>query len=1032
MKKGKKPLFAETALNAFILALRSDAFKESFDISRSRASDIFKWIVSREDENSKVIKDLMLQKNKARKVTTFRSMFKEGPPELLEIGTEQNRQILKLAVALVLYTLKDQRVSQVYDSTFRDRLAGLSFLIGSKYIPSKCARYKTNKESKFDTKVPKIFEILVYFHALRYYVQKRNDTGSEHRLAGRQDFRTGNRIGFAVQIVVNAWSSLARAIQLENCEAMISPYIMFDISTSQFRVLSNRTNGLAPLSQMQTYQENDKPATCQEDSNPNAWGRSDDADSSFRYLAKTFFEHIHDLVLHDELYELADNEEWKVIDKYRFRKTEVASVFSSLPVDVLNGLGYNPKCDAIDVDAIHSETCKGTEHSKKRTLGEDERGERQENSRSERKKWRRTETGKDLKLYQPTNPRVMKQEDTTVSTTVDGRQAELLVPLRKDDCFEGLAKTDIADMKAEAMKAMRPVCRVHDVCFRELVETDAAEIGSYLHGSVQLIITDPPQSLRKNRNKKRIADVLTKEDMEECVDMFADILKPGGHGIVFCSALQFRTWHNLLTSYSTYDTDGSDNDSSGNSRKESGDMQRKREKESERKRRFLFSVEDVPLYFVQAPGQHLKKKGGTTRHHVSVVEMAIHFWKREFLLKEEQLKQDESSQGYIQSRHAPCTNCIDEINPIGRSERVRVPNTEGSRFKHLRLEQKSIRLLQELVGRYTKPGDIVVDCFAGTLVAAKACLQMEKHRIFIGCDRDSQCVEDAMPFLLKVFLDEARNSKSDLSLSQEEHISLLRYIEKLDDCEKKDKPFKNDAWNAPPGLPMYQRLPPHMRRFLSCITNDTSFYLEQKRGNENRWFRETPPILETIPTEVLLGVEAAAKSFIVTKSTIRHQNAGKGVFATRTIAKNEEILTYYGTVVYSDLGLEKAENKSYGNGVLGIRKGHFRNRAIELKSHALDSNGVKHKVFIVPAQFCVASYINDPRYLPGDEEESMHQKENRRAPNVRFLENTTGDRASRSKLGSHRLVCIEALRQIRIGEEIFVDYGAEFTNWSSN
>lgn len=56
--------------------------------------------------------------------------------------------------------------------------------------------------------------------------------------------------------------------------------------------------------------------------------------------------------------------------------------------------------------------------------------------------------------------------------------------------------------------------------------------------------------------------------------------------------------------------------------------------------------------------------------------------------------------------------------------------------------QKPIALMKQLVSIYTKEGDVVLDCFAGsgsTLIAAK-----ELNRIYLGCELDKQYYDIAM------------------------------------------------------------------------------------------------------------------------------------------------------------------------------------------------------------------------------------------------------------------------------------------------
>ena len=74
---------------------------------------------------------------------------------------------------------------------------------------------------------------------------------------------------------------------------------------------------------------------------------------------------------------------------------------------------------------------------------------------------------------------------------------------------------------------------------------------------------------------------------------------------------------------------------------------------------------------------------------------------------------------------------------------------------------------------------------------------------------------------------------------------------------------------------------------------------------------------------------------------------------------------------------------------------------------------------------------NDPRYLPGDEEEHFRGMRTSRKPNVQFLEaNFKGTNVD--SLRSNKLVTlVAALRNITAGEELFVQYGTHFRHWTT-
>jgi len=54
---------------------------------------------------------------------------------------------------------------------------------------------------------------------------------------------------------------------------------------------------------------------------------------------------------------------------------------------------------------------------------------------------------------------------------------------------------------------------------------------------------DPPYNTRSARNSPNSEhDNLTLEDMQNVVGVCERLLKPGGHGIIFTSVVQFHDW----------------------------------------------------------------------------------------------------------------------------------------------------------------------------------------------------------------------------------------------------------------------------------------------------------------------------------------------------------------------------------------------------------------------------------------------------------------------------------------------------------
>lgn len=159
------------------------------------------------------------------------------------------------------------------------------------------------------------------------------------------------------------------------------------------------------------------------------------------------------------------------------------------------------------------------------------------------------------------------------------------------------------------------------------------------------------------------------------------------------------------------------------------------------------------------------------------------------------------------------------------------------------------------------------------------------------------------------------------------------------------------------------------------------------------------------------------------RSTIEHENAGKGLFASRKFGEREVIGSYYGSLVYADLGQELQSTKRYGEGYMEVTAESFRKWALDLNEKVSDSKGQTHSVWVVPAPFCAMRYINDPRYLQGDKAKLETRRVSPRRANVEFKAAST---KSRTDYRKHGVLQVVALRNIRVGEELFVEYGGKY------
>lgn len=84
----------------------------------------------------------------------------------------------------------------------------------------------------------------------------------------------------------------------------------------------------------------------------------------------------------------------------------------------------------------------------------------------------------------------------------------------------------------------------------------------------------------------------------------------------------------------------------------------------------------------------------------------------------------------------------------------------------LRLEQKPVVLMQDILRSYSKLGAPVFDQCLATGATAKACLAENKHRKYISCDQDSACVRQMKPSLIHARASQVLNPDADINYGE--------------------------------------------------------------------------------------------------------------------------------------------------------------------------------------------------------------------------------------------------------------------------
>ena len=760
------------------------------------------------------------------------------------------------------------------------------------------------------------------------------------------------RIGFAVQKIVLAWDIFASYLGFKDVEHMLSPYMYISGTYATWVVLQSGS-GFVPATPTSAVFDPD-PTFNPEETFPGVVDRSTEVDANLRYLADLFLGDIRGIVSRNDLYCESDNK----IPFFRHLKEGV----DPLP----------PRFRSIDselVTRVKNEVTATASRSQPSQMDVD----------------------------------VVDDNDEITPVLPESAPSSARLPSRPSSFSPPPPSQPELDQNMNLIREeMEPyVQMVHSsfTGFEDVYENDFFRQPTIL-GAAQLVLTDPPYNIRKDRGCANSEyDSLATDEMKEVVHIISNLLRPGGHAIVFCSIKQFSIWHDLFASV-----------------KQRPDM---------RKPTPVFSVDKVPLTIAKHQSVNSSFPGTISCSLRSTCEFAVHLKKNGLSFSEEEQMVDYRHHNYVASTYAATRNIINNVRWLLPGEQLRVPKRDGTGTEALRTEQKPLGLLRELISRFSKPRDLVVDLFGGTFSTAVACFTIPQHRRFAGCEPDESCFKVAEENTVFRFATAIFDKSSDITLS-DDFATAAALVRR----GKKANLNGDHRWSAPKGFPLYQKLPPHIISALASSWNDSKVMVKLLNRPVHLWTREHQGLLQQADTNLLRVVDATNCGVYTAKSSIRHTEAGLGCFASRSFNPDEVIGAYYGTIVYHDLGKRKEKYKTYGDGIMGVTPDRFRRTAMQIDVRTTSFPQVREllngrkAICVVPAPFAATAFVNDYRYHE-DDEDYQAWKNNElsfvRRPNVKFLLSKS-DIIRSDDLQEYNLLQLRACELINHGEELFADY----------
>ena len=884
---------------------------------------------------------------------------------------------------------------------------------------------KTPSRTFWETFPPSTFEIVLFLSMLSALGTKRGEPKAKSRKLsaqgerGKRSYRRtrdcSQRVAHVVQCIVRAWDALARSANFQGIEQLAAPYMLYSFEQGRFTALSSRDRGYARSAQSFRFNSSTCSSTMQaEDTYTGVTLRDQNFDQVLRELVALFLGDLDAYILHKDLFAQAEKE-WNFISL--FREPSIGARSLSSRFDEILSL----------VKGLQEASGTGIEHHQ-------------------------VVFPKESAAH--VTPAVMDISTTgpiaQISSTNARRSSSLSKRVDEDSCH---AHCRCIESRLRIRKYMGNFVRVYHSDFADIEEKDSLlrpENHPDIRGKVKLVLSDPPFNIRAEQERRNSHyDSLTLDDMWNVAITCSDLLMPGGHVFLFCSAEQFGNWVSCFTK--CREDSGNEKEEEEEEEEEDGDDNDDDEdEEGDGKAALSFIVDKHDFTMVNAPGHYNSYPGKFSTSFMSVTTKAIHAVRRGAGDLQNSLV-EYKNYGYIPSRYAGFCNVLDNVPRMEPGEPLRMTRPGDRSSSMVRAEQKSVRLLQELVSRLSLPGDIVVDLFGGTFSLAVACLTLEEEgskplRTFVGTESDKECFEVALRNLDEVFARVLLTAKHPDTffgpyIPTAKHIEDARLL--LAHAGYKSITETTTAnvsrWKPPADLPVLSVLPPWIMRHLSTLWRDTSLARTLLNRPYHTWPRSLAAKLHTVDRDNLLAVEENHCQVYIAKSNIKHPDAGDGLFANRRFARGDLICTYYGMLLYRNLnpprenGGSESQAKTYGDGVLAVTLDQFNRLCMRLpiSEHAIwtdPSTGKEHRieqVYVVPFLSCVGAKINDARYTERDGERIKSTP--RRTPNARVEPKRINRPASKLR----HLYEMDALRiiatdTIAVDQEIYLDYGKEY------
>lgn len=102
--------------------------------------------------------------------------------------------------------------------------------------------------------------------------------------------------------------------------------------------------------------------------------------------------------------------------------------------------------------------------------------------------------------------------------------------------------------------------------------------------------------------------------------------------------------------------------------------------------------------------------------------------------------------------------------------------------------------MMDFVAKFSGPANLVVDFCTGTIAVGKECMLMSEHQGIVACDMNEDCVEEAFPCLVEIYMQQLVSSESNLPLNEETCDAARVFFAGTDEIQAGGK---EDIWSVP-------------------------------------------------------------------------------------------------------------------------------------------------------------------------------------------------------------------------------------------